>query len=74
MFKKLVDWLDGATYFMTPLPPTYTEPEREFKDPNRPGLVFTVPPGHVYLCPFEVNRLQKEYDEKIKRASRYKYC
>jgi len=74
MFKKLIDWFNRADYLMNPLPDVYIEPGKVFKDNNRPGLAFKVPPGHIYLCPFEVKRLQDEYDEKIKRASFYRYC
>jgi len=38
--------------------------QREYPDPKRPGLVFTVPPEHVLLCPFEIERLQQEWDAK----------
>jgi len=38
--------------------------KREYADPNRPGLIFVVPSRHVFLCPFEVDKLQKEWDEK----------
>lgn len=37
--------------------------QREFPDYNRPGLVYVVAPGHVLLCPFEVEKLQKKWDE-----------
>jgi len=38
--------------------------QREYPDPKRPGLVYVVPPEHVFLCPYEVDRLSKEWDEK----------
>ena len=74
MFKKLIDWFNRADYFVTPLPYTYIEPKKVFKDNNRPGLEFKVPHGHIYLCPFEAKRLQDECDKKIKLASFYRYC
>jgi len=40
--------------------------KRVYEDPDRPGLIFTVTPEHIFLCPFEVEKLQKEYDEKHK--------
>lgn len=37
--------------------------QREYPDPNRPGLVFTLEPGHIWLCPFEIIERQKEWDD-----------
>ena len=38
--------------------------KREYPDPDRPGLVFIVPGGHIYLCPFDVENAQKQYDKE----------
>ena len=73
MFKKLIDWFNQVDCLIVPYPAELT-PMVEFADPDRPGLVFTVPSGHIYLCPFEVDQLKREYDEKIRRSNLYRYC
>ena len=58
MLKKMIDWFNrvGSVAF----PETCTK----YRDPYRPDLVFTAPPGHVYLCSYEISQQRKEYDKK----------
>ena len=64
MFKALIDWFNRADSIVNP-PHEWPDIQRKFEDSKRPGLVFTVPPAHIFLCPFEIERLKQDYDKKL---------
>jgi hypothetical protein len=36
---------------------------REYPDKSRPGLVHVIPKHHIFLCPFEVEAAEIEWDK-----------
>jgi hypothetical protein len=63
ILKVLIDLLKFGK-IEEPFDNNWPDIRREYNDKKRPGLIFTVPPEHIYLCPFEVERLQNEWDKK----------